>query len=535
MNPNMPCGALACMALACLTVMPRSARMQAASGRVSPAAMGRIATVDERFQSYNVEMVEVVGGRFWKPYASGAVAPQPPAPRANAGEPGPVGLDPNLFEQRTAIDLSNPRLRTLATALGPAYVRVSGTWANSIYFHDSDDAPPAAAPKGFQSVLTRHAWAGVIQFANAVNARLVSSFAITEGTRDPNGAWTTDQAARWLAYTKSAGGEIAAAEFFNEPTLAAIGGAPRGYDAAAFARDFAVFQKFARATAPNMLIAGPGSVAEGVWLGSGSLPGMLKTMDLLGATPRPAFDIFSYHFYGAVSMRCAPPGGQMAGTTPDAALSDEWLSRSGTVYAFYAALRDQFSPGTPMWLTETADAACGGNPWGATFLDTFRYVDQLGRLATRGVKTVFHNTLAASEYGLIDEHSMTPRPNYWAAVLWHRLMGATVLDAGASKPGLHVYAHCLPGHRGGVTLLAINTTRTSAESIDLPITADRYSLAAGNTDFTQATLNGRELVMQPNGLLPTLNGARIVAGPVELAPASITFLAMAEAGNPSCR
>jgi heparanase 1 len=284
-----------------------------------------------------------------------------------------------------------------------------------------------------------------------------------------------------------------------------------------------------------MLITGPGSVAEGVSLGSGSLPGMLKTMDLLAATPRPAFDIFSYHFYGAVSMRCAPPGGQMAGTTPDAALSDEWLSRSGTVYAFYAALRDQFSPGTPMWLTETADAACGGNPWGATFLDTFRYVDQLGRLATRGVKTVFHNTLAASEYGLIDEHSMTPRPNYWAAVLWHRLMGATVLDAGASKPGLHVYAHCLPGHRGGVTLLAINTTRTSAESIDLPITADRYSLAAGNTDFTQATLNGRELVMQPNGLLPTLNGARIVAGPVELAPASITFLAMAEAGNPSCR
>jgi heparanase len=114
-------------------------------------------------------------------------------------------------------------------------------------------------------------------------------------------------------------------------------------------------------------------------------------------------------------------------------------------------------------------------------------------------------------------------------------MGATVLDAGASKPGLHVYAHCLPGHAGGVTLLAINTTRTSGESIDLPITADRYSLVAGNTDFTQVTLNGRELVMQPNGLLPTLNGARIGAGPVELAPASITFLAMAEAGNPSCR
>ena len=39
-----------------------------------------------------------------------------------------------------------------------------------------------------------------------------------------------------------------------------------------------------------------------------------------------------------------------------------------------------------MWLTETAEAACGGNPWASTFLDTFRYLDQLGRLAKAGVK-----------------------------------------------------------------------------------------------------------------------------------------------------
>ena len=35
---------------------------------VSPAAMPRIGTIDERFQSYNIEMIEVTGGRFWKPY-----------------------------------------------------------------------------------------------------------------------------------------------------------------------------------------------------------------------------------------------------------------------------------------------------------------------------------------------------------------------------------------------------------------------------------------------------------------------------------
>ena len=80
--------------------------------------------------------------------------------------------------------------------------------------------------------------------------------------------------------------------------------------------------------------------------------------------------------------------------------------------------------GTPFWLTETADVACGGNPWGATFLDTFRYLDQLGRLAKENVKVVMHNTLAASDYSLLDEGAgFTPKPNYWGALLWRRLMG----------------------------------------------------------------------------------------------------------------
>ena len=75
-----------------------------------------------------------------------------------------------------------------------------------------------------------------------------------------------------------------------------------------------------------------------------------------------------------------------------------------------------------------------------------------------------HNTLAASDYALIDEATLRPRPNYWSAVLWRRLMGTTVLDAGASStPGLYLYAHCLRGKPGGVALLAINADRSKAQ------------------------------------------------------------------------
>ena len=79
-----------------------------------------------------------------------------------------------------------------------------------------------------------------------------------------------------------------------------------------------------------------------------------------------------------------------------------------------------------MWITETADSACGGNPWASTFLDSFRFLDQLARMARQGVSAVFHNTLASSEYGLLDQNTFTPRPNYWAALLWRKLMGSTV-------------------------------------------------------------------------------------------------------------
>ena len=185
----------------------------------NPSTMPRIATVDPRFQSYNVEMVEVIGGRFWKPYASKGASVAPPSST-------PGGIDPALFELRTPIDLSNPRLRKLAAALGPAYIRVSGTWANTVFFQDSDTPAPAAPPEGFGGVLTRAEWKGVVDFSKAVDAKIVTSFSTGMGVRDGAGVWTPVEAAKFLNYTKSIGGTIAAAEFMNEPTFVTAAGVP---------------------------------------------------------------------------------------------------------------------------------------------------------------------------------------------------------------------------------------------------------------------------------------------------------------------
>jgi hypothetical protein len=468
---------------------------------VTPGNMLRIGEVDARFQSYNIEMVTVTGGQFWKPYGA-----RP---------------DRELYAERPPIDLANPRLRKLAAALGPAYMRVSGSWANATYFADSDESsdPP---PAGYNGVLTRRQWRGVIDFAAAVDARIVTSFAVSPGSRDAGGTWSPEQAERLLAYTRSLGARVAVAEFMNEPDLAPQNAAPSGYDAAAYGRDFRTFRDFMKTASPETLLAGPGSIGEAANSSSRLAPG-----SLLAASG--GVDVISYHHYGTLSPRC---GGR---DRPAQALTEGKLSRADQALGFYKALRDQYAPGKPIWLTETADAACGGNPWDATFLDSFRYLDQLGRLAKSGVEIVMHNTLSGSDYGLLDEQTFAPRPNYWAALLWHRLMGATILDGGAlAQSGLHVHAHCDLGKSGGVTVLVINSSG-KRHAFTLPLAAIRYTLHAPKLQSGTVQLNDASLSLRENDALPEIAGAPAAAGVIAFAPRTITFLAIPTAANPACR
>jgi hypothetical protein len=477
-----------------------------------PAELPAIATVDERFQSFNIEMVAVTGGPFWKPYGP----PDDLKPVETSARSAPAGRPPDLFSIRQPIDLADARLRRFASALSPAYLRVSGTRANSTFFARSDNTP-RWPPVGYKGVLTTHRWREVIDFSKAVDAPIVTSFAISPGTRDRKGVWKPGSARRMIAATRAASGQIAAAEFMNEPDLPAISGAPAGYDAAAFARDFAAFQAFMKHAAPQMMILAPGTAS------STPLAAELFRASALAA------DAVSYHFYGALSERCGPAH------TADAALSEEWLSRTEQSFAFYRVLRDENVPGKPIWLTETAEAACGGNRWSSTFLDTFRYLDQLGRLAKAGVQIVMHNTLVGSDYGLIDELTFAPRPNYWAAVLWRRFMGNVVLDSGIPiQQGLHVYAHCRRQHPGEVVLLAINNDPRDSRELALPSPSVRFTLDAATLQDGAVRMNGTVLAEGALDRFSELAGTSTGAGLVSFAPVSITFLVITGANNGNC-
>jgi len=484
----------------------KTSHAQESSFSLNLKNLNQVAEVDQRYQSFNIEMCEVVGGDFWIPY--------------ELLDPVKVRSGGFAALKRTIppIDLSEKKLRRLASALGPTYIRVSGTWANTTYFQDNDQPKLDKAPSGYENVLTREEWKGVIDFCDAVDGKLVTSFAISNGMRDSEGNWTTAQIEPLINYTKSIGGEVVAAEMFNEPSFASRGGAPDDYNASSYASDFSAFKSFVETALPEMKILGPGSVGEGGVLGAGA---DISTDNIFAAEPKPEFDIFSYHFYGGVSKRC------MGGLTPENALTEEWLSKTEPGLKYYEDARDKYQPDALLWLTETAEAACGGNPWAATYIDCFRYLEQLGRLAKKGVQVVMHNTLAASEYGLLEQATHEPRPNYWAAFLWNRLMGTKVYDAGLSAEGIDIYIHNLKNSSGGLAVLIVSP-EDSWHSINIPAEAEQYLLTADELLTKTVKLNGKVLQLTPDEALPAIHGEKICAGEVRLPPHSILFLSFSK-------
>ncbi len=161
-------------------------------------------------------------------------------------------------------------------------------------------------------------------------------------------------------------------------------------------------------------------------------------------------------------------------------------------------------------------------------------MNQNGLLAQKGAEVVMHNTLAASDYALIDQDTLAPRPNYWAAVLWQRTMGTTVLASPASPSAeLRLYAHCLPSRKGGVGVMALNIGR-AAQTLRPGRGAKAWLMAGTPLDSREITINGRTPKLNAKGGLDGLTAMPVKAA-LTLPGQTIAFVAVPGANNPACR
>ena len=491
--------------------------------KLQAEGLEKIREMNPRLVSYNVEMTEVTGGTFWKAYTDAQV---------DGTEEFPVIKDwtnmGNLQQWYDPIDTTNPRLIKLAKELGPAWIRVSGTWANKTYY-DFEGKCNGKAPEGFQNVLTKEQWLNLLDFVKAVDGKLLVSIANCPGIHAADEPMPFEQADLLFRTSKEYGVPISAAEFTNEPNLIALSGLPRGYTAADHARDHDLFGAWLKENYPECLFVGPCTVGDidmfGVGMegaGGGMAAGfdMVTTEQLLGDY-NSKMDVFSYHYYNGVSER----GAAMGGHWPyEAILTEQYMGVAGHCARQYTSKRDKYVPGGQMWVTESGDAGCGGNTWASTYADVPRTLNELGEFSTVTDGVIFHNTLASSDYGFLKHGTFEPRPNYFAVKLWNMLMGSTVYDSGIKvEEGKHVYCHSRKDGQAGCAYLVINNSWTEKTAVELPGECDAYILT-GNGKMRSRTmqLNGKELVLGENDQLPALDAVK-VSGTVELEPGSCAF------------
>jgi heparanase 1 len=468
------------------------------------------ATVSDRFLSVAIDTAQVVGGNFWTPG------------QTENGGSGPVPL----------FDFTRARLLTLAAPLGHAYLRIGGTDADRT-FYAIDGSPPTTAPSGYAWILTRAQVDAAMAFAAALDLQIVFTLNAGRGPRNGSGAWTPDNARELVRYATHAEAPVVAWELGNEVNAYNL---VLGFSLSAtdYAADVRAARALLLAEAPGARLAAP---ASAYWPLIGEIGGLLPSFLQVGGD---AIDLVTWHYYPQESARC--PAVVLA-ATPTLLLDSESLDEIDRWADEVEAARAGGAPQAATWLGETSNAQCGGAPGiSDAFVSSLWWLDELGKMARRGTQVVIRQSLTGADYGLLSEPSLDPRPDYFASVLWRRLMGAKVLAATVTRPlTLRVYAHCAASEfpPGAVTALLINLDDAQPITVALDgISAgarELYLVDAESLQAPRARLGGRPLVVNADGSLPSLAPLAGDGETVVLPPASYAFVVFPHAGAAACR
>lgn len=505
---------------------------------LKPEKLEVVREVNPMMNSYNVEFAEVTGGTFWKAYTPEQIAGTEEF-YVEPTEGGIAALYKDLMQVYPPIDLKNETLKKRAKELGPSWCRVSGTWATKTYY-DFDNETNGVPPEGYLNVLTKDQWKDVLDFVRDTNGKLMVSVANCPGLHSADEPWTPEEAEKLFSFSKEYGVPILAAEFANEPNMLEDTGFPAGYTAADYRRDQDLFFKWMKENYPEALAVGPSNLDPGeISFGpkqespsgpSGGVENLSRNMatcdELLEGTEVP-LDVYSHHYYNGVSERL---GAVMPSShwPAEKAASEEYLAAAGDIARANLKFRDRYVPGGEVWVTESGDAGGGGNTWASTYLDVLRSLNELGEFGEITDGIIFHNTLASSDYGWLDHHNFVPRPNYFAALLWNRLMGNKVMDTKEeNRLGAHVYARSRKDGKEGAVYLIINNDLENATVVELPEgrESEAYILEGEGQSVRASvmTLNGKPLVIDEANELPEMEPVK-VSGEIELAPGACAFI-----------
>ncbi|QCD80594.1 heparanase 1 [Vigna unguiculata] len=192
------------------------------------------------------------------------------------------------------------------------------------------------------------------------------------------------------------------------------------------------------------------------------------------------------------------------------------------------------------WVGEAGGAYNSGHHLVSdAFVYSFWYLDQLGMSAVYDTRTYCRQSLIGGNYGLLNTNTFMPNPDYYSALLWHRLMGGRVLSTtfyGTKK--IRTYAHCAKESKG-VTILVLNLDNSTTVEVNVALKFNNlphsgvheparreYHLTAPERNLHSQImlLNGKVLSVNSAGEIPALEPIYVDSTkPITVGPVSIVF------------
>ncbi|XP_071724525.1 heparanase-like protein 3 isoform X2 [Rutidosis leptorrhynchoides] len=360
---------------------------------------------------------------------------------------------------------------------------------------------------------------------NALNGRTL----LDDGSSD--GAWDSTNAESFMRYTVKKNYKMYAWELGNELSGSGVG---TKVTASQYAIDTLTLKNLVEeiydSIEPKPRIIAPGGFFDASWFKTF----INETTDIL--------DVVSHHIYNL--------GAGVDEDLVDKILDPSYLDGEADTFAQLENILETSGTSVSAWVGEAGGAYNSGHDLVTNaFVFSFWYLDQLGMSAVYDTKTYCRQTLIGGNYGLLNTTTFVPNPDYYSALLWHRLMGRTVLSTNfTGTKNLRSYAHCAK-EPDGITLLLINLDNVTTVNVNLTLatqleslpqirlvtrdtemggssTREEYHLTAkdGNLHSQTMVLNGKDLTLNPASEIPPLEPLYVSSlEPIVVAPYSIVF------------
>ncbi|XP_048250580.1 heparanase-like [Haliotis rufescens] len=420
------------------------------------------------------------------------------------------------------LDLSSPKVQTLAKALSPGYLRIGGTPGDFMTFDPTGHGGTSA-----NSTYTDAKWDELNAFVKNVGWDLV--FALNVLKRK-EGQWDPDNAKELITYSNARNYKIPAfelgnePEYFPEPFTNTISGAQLG-------RDFVHLREILKSTPgfESTLVIGPD--VTGI-----SGPKSILFQNFFEGEGSKAVDRITFHQYYAFEAdatvnTCIDP------KVMDSLISDIHRVRNVTTPS---------NPDTPLWLGETSSFYGGGTPaLSDRYVAGFLWLDKLGVASRMGLKGVLRQSYYGHNYSLIEMNTFEPYSDYWLTLLYKRLVGNKVLSVQTnSTNSFRVYAHCAKqnsvyNYKPGSVVIYIVNVNIYTTVVTFPQFQKNMDLFWLRPEFTEltsrnVTLNGKRLDYV-NNTIPDMPPQKAYGGLLMLPARTFGFAVFPDADVDICR